>query len=228
MPLKGKSSTGELIMPDDADFMYLGSSGNLPQQISYSSSTTGILGQTSDTAVFVDGATGAVMNTNVSAERVNPVRFKGNWSQKTSTIYEVGDMFRVDSSTPITIQDTLFAPTRLIVWTGEQFVNADSYPPLYSNKKFIEKLMEMRTKIQMMDNAYVLYIYNLSQTSKYIEGKNASLESFRNRNHGINAVPFKAFVFINSFDITLDMDSPNQISVSIDLIQRNALKGYNE
>lgn len=234
----------EIVHPSADDFMFLGSSSSLPFSMSYSSTTTGILGQTSDTAIFVDGVSGAVMNINVSSQRVNPIVFKGNIHYKIEVPKDptIGDTYRIAplSGTSLDLGDnskyyqydgtswvkkTKVAKTRRIVWTGEMWVDSDSYAPLYSNKKFIETLMEMRTSIQMMDNAYVLYIYNVTQTSQSTyEGTLANLEAFRQS----NAVPKYVYVFINSFDISLDANAPNEIGVSLSLIQRNVLKGYNE
>ena len=63
-------------MTDD-EFMFLGSSASFPVSMTYTSSTTGVIGQTPDTAIFVDGSQGAVMNMNVTTERVNPVNYIG-------------------------------------------------------------------------------------------------------------------------------------------------------
>jgi hypothetical protein len=42
----------------------------------------------------------------------------------------------------------------------------DSQPNYYSNKAFIEKMLQIRSSIQMMGNAYVLRAYNLSILNK--------------------------------------------------------------
>lgn len=157
--------------------MYVGSSASLPMNISYNSSVVGILGESPDSAVFVDGTGGAVMRMTISAVRPN-----------------------------------IF--TRIA--TSED-------PNTCSNKAFIEKLIKMRSSIQMMDNAFVLRIYNLStlnmkdysRSISYIEAKRSG-------------PPKEIPVFIESFDISLDMSQPNQISVTLNLILRNKLKGYNE
>lgn len=233
-----------IVHPSADDFMFLGSSSSLPFSMSYSATTTGILGQTSDTAIFVDGVSGAVMNINVSSQRVNPVVFRGDITSASQIPSDpmVGDTYRIfpKNATAIALGDnskyyqyngtswvkkTVVAKTRRIVWTGDKWVDSDTYAPLYSNKKFIETLMEMRTSIQMMDNAYVLYIYNVTQTSQSTyEGTLANLEAFRQN----NAVPKYVYVFINSFDISYEADAPNEVGVSLSLIQRNVLKGYNE
>lgn len=239
------SNVGSDITHPSADkFMFLGSSSSLPFSMSYSATTTGILGQTSDTAIFVDGVSGAVMNINVTSQRVNPVVFKGDITKASQIPSDplVGDTYRIFPSegTAITLGDTskyyqydgsswvkktVIAKTRRIVWTGEMWVDFDTYPPLYSNKKFIETLMEMRTNIQMMDNAYVLYVYNVTQTSQSIyESTLANLEAFRDSND----IPKNIYVFINTFDISLEADAPNEVGVSLSLVQRNVLKGYNE
>ena len=233
-----------IVHPSADDFMFLGSSSSLPFSMSYSSTTTGILGQTSDTAIFVDGVSGAVMNINVSSQRVNPVVFRGDITDASQipTDPMIGDTYRIfpSDATAIALGDsskyyqyngtnwvkkTVVAKTRRIVWTGEMWVDSDTYAPLYSNKKFIETLMDMRTTIQMMGNAYVLYVYNVTQTSQSTyESTLANLEAFREN----NKVPKYIYVFINSFDISLDADAPNEVGVSLSLIQRNVLKGYNE
>lgn len=233
-----------IVHPSADDFMFLGSSSSLPFSMSYSSTTTGILGQTSDTAIFVDGVSGAVMNINVSSQRVNPVVFKGDITSASQIPRDpmIGDTYRIfpEDATAIALDDSSkycqydgtswvqkpeVAKTRRIVWTGEMWVDSDSYAPLYSNKKFIETLMDMRTSIQMMGNAYVLYVYNVTQTSQSTyEGTLANLEAFREN----NKVPKYIYVFINSFDISLDADAPNEVGVSMSFIQRNVLKGYNE
>lgn len=230
--------------PPAEKFMFLGSSSSLPFSMSYSSTTTGILGQSSDTAIFVDGVTGAVMNINVTSQRVNPVVFKGDITDVSEipTDPMIGDTYRIypAEGTALDLGDTsnyyqysgtswvkktAIAKTRRIVWTGERWTDSDSYAPLYSNKKFIETLMDMRKSIQMMDNAYVLYVYNVTQTSQSTyEGTLSNLEAFRDSND----VPKQIYVFINTFDISLESDAPNEVGVSLALIQRNVLKGYNE
>lgn len=215
----------------DDDFMFLGSSSSLPISMSYSSSTTGILGQTPDTAIFIDGVNGAVMNLNITAERVNPVAYRGDISvSKLPSSPLIGDLYRVwpAQGTSITIDKKAYAKGRLIVWTGDEWITADSWPPLYSNKMFIEVLTKLRTRIQMMGNAYVLRIYNITQTSEYMTSSLQTLSSFREKGYGVKAVPKELYVFLNDFDIGLNMDAPNEVSVSLNLIQRNKLKGYNE
>lgn len=159
----------------DQDFMYIGSSSAYPQSISYNSSTTGILGQTPDTAIFVDGVGGAVMRINLSAIRAQPVTYN------------------------------------------------DSQPNSYSNKAFIEKMLEMRSRIQMMDNAYVLRAYNLTTLNKQDEEKTLSQIELKR-----NGDPKEKFVFIDTFEVTLNMERPNEINVSIQFIERNKLVGFNE
>lgn len=226
--------------PTDDKFMFLGSSSSLPFQISYSGSTTGILGQTSDTAIFVDGASGAVMNINISTERVNPVIYRGDEDDipDNKNNWHIGDSYWIEraTSSPYTVKlgSSTVARGSLVTYDGSKWVNADAVPNLYSNKKFIEKMMEMRTSIQMMNNAYVLYVYNVSQLPHNISSV-VDIENFRKRNSGyygegyVDATKPKClYVYINSFDFSLDMDNPHQIEVSINFIQRNILKGYNE
>ena len=221
----------ELPLTDD-DFMFIGSSSSLPVSMSYSSSTTGILGQTPDTAIFVDGVGGAVMNISISAQRVNPVTYKDDItvaSLPSSPL--IGDMYRIwpPTGTMLTINGKKYAKGRLIAWNGSSWINVDTWPPLYSNRYFIEKLTAMRTRIQMMDNAYVLRVYNITQVSETIKKSSLSnLSSFRDEGCGINAVPKELYVFLNDFDISLSMDAPNEVGVTLNLVQRNQLKGYNE
>ena len=43
-----------------------------------------------------------------------------------------------------------------------------------------------------------------------------------------NGDPKEKFVFIDTFDVTLNMERPNEINVSIQFIERNKLVGFNE
>jgi len=162
----------------DSNFMFIGSASTLPISISYMSSTVGVLGQPTDTAVFVDGTGGAVMQINITSTRVNPP----------------------DAD--------------------------DDYPNTYSNKAFIEAMIDLRTYIQMTQNAYVLRIYNLT-TMKKSDYDNLSPLNIIEKRTSLQTEPKSLFVFINSIDITLDLESPNSIDVSLNFIQRNALLGYN-
>lgn len=56
----------------DMNFLYLCSDASITYSVSYSGTTTGILGQSPSNAIFVDPSTGAVGNINVSGTRVNP------------------------------------------------------------------------------------------------------------------------------------------------------------
>lgn len=208
----------------DDEFMFLGSSASFPVSMTYSSSTTGIIGQTPDTAIFVDGAQGAVMNMNISTERVNPV----NYISTTTTPPKdarIGDTYRIGPTKThyITIDKKMYAETTFITWDGEKWIPTDSYAPLYSNRKFLEKLLECRTSIQMMNNAYVLRIYNIEQTPKSTYSNLYNLEQFRN-----NSKPKELYVFLNRYDYTLNMDAPNELSMTYEFVLRNRLKGYNE
>lgn len=208
----------------DDEFMFLGSSASFPVSMTYSSSTTGIIGQTPDTAIFVDGAQGAVMNMNVSTERVNPINYI-SMTMSPPTDARVGDTYRVgrNSQHYIEVDSEKFAETSFITWNGSKWIQTDSYAPIYSNKKFLEKLLECRTSIQMMNNAYVLRIYNIEQTPKSTYSNIYDLEQFRNRNK-----PKELYVFLNKYDYTLNMDAPNELSMSYEFVLRNKLKGYNE
>lgn len=212
-------------MTDD-EFMFLGSSTSFPVSMTYTSSTTGVIGQTPDTAIFVDGSQGAVMNMNVTTERVNPVNYIG-LTTSPPTDARIGDTYRVGKTSNhyITIKgtDTKFAETAFITWDGEKWIRTDTYAPLYSNKKFLEKLLECRTSIQMMQNAYVLRIYHIEQTSIIKHSDSSELQAFRN-----NTTPKELYVFLNRYDYTLNLDRPNELSMSFEFILRNKLKGYNE
>lgn len=162
----------------DSNFMFIGSSSTLPVTISYTSSTVGVLGQPPDTAVFVDGTAGAVMQIAITSTRVNPS----------------------DAN--------------------------DSYPNTYSNKAFIEAIVAMRTAIQMTQNAYVLRMYNMTIMKK-IDYDNLTPSEIIQKRTTLQVSPKSYNVFINSADITLDVDNPNSIDVSLNLIQRNLLLGYN-
>lgn len=52
-----------------SQFMFIGSSASYPVQAVHSSSTTGILGQRPDKAIYVDGVNGIVIKVNISAIR---------------------------------------------------------------------------------------------------------------------------------------------------------------
>ena len=215
----------------DDDFMYVGSSNSFPQSITYNSSTVGIIGQSPDTAIFVDGTGGAVMNITINADRVNPVNYVGLIESEPSSP-KFGDMYRIDGGVGKvnrTIGGLSYMHGVLIVWNGTRWCNVDTSPVVYSNKKFIEKLTEMRTKIQMTDNAYILRIYNATQISKSIYDAGGDiLHTSRENLFGVDAVPRDTYIYINTIDIGLSVDSPNEIAVSMNLIQRNKLKGYNE
>lgn len=210
----------------DEDFMYIGSNNSYPLNINYNSSTVGIMGQLPSTAVFVDGAGGAVMNINLNAERLDPLTYKGETSSTPPTP-EFGDMWRVkapEGEKTATIGGVGYLHGVFIAWNGSSWNNVHASPIVYSNKKFMEVMNKMRSKIQMSQNAYVLRVYNITQLSKktYDTGGEA-LHNFRNSDK------YKeVYVFIDTSEFTTDMSSPNEISVSLGLILRNKLKGYNE
>lgn len=54
------------------NFIYLCSDASLDYNVNYASTTTGVLGQPPDKAIFVDGASGAVGNISISGTRCNP------------------------------------------------------------------------------------------------------------------------------------------------------------
>ena len=210
-------------MTDD-EFMFLGSSASFPVSMTYTSSTTGVIGQTPDTAIFVDGSQGAVMNMNVTTERVNPVNYIGLTTSPPKDA-QIGDTYRVGATKDhfITIDKIKFPETAFITWDGSKWIRTDTYAPLYSNKKFLEKLLECRTSIQMMQNAYVLRIYHIEQTSPFKHNTASKLHAFRN-----DTTPKELYVFLNRYDYTLNLDRPNELSMSFEFILRNKLKGYNE
>lgn len=210
-------------MTDD-EFMFLGSSASFPVSMTYTSSTTGVIGQTPDTAIFVDGSQGAVMNMNVTTERVNPVNYIGLTTSPPKDA-RIGDTYRVGATKDhfITIDKIKFPETAFITWDGSKWIRTDTYAPLYSNKKFLEKLLECRTSIQMMQNAYVLRIYHIEQTSIIKHSDPSELQAFRN-----STTPKELYVFLNRYDYTLNLDRPNELSMSFEFILRNKLKGYNE
>lgn len=283
VPVSGTTSK-DIVLPDFDKFMCLGSSSSLPFQINYSGSTTGILGKTSDTAIFVDGASGAVMNINISTERVNPVVYRGDldgskdaidmspyenqigdsywippressrglnnaWSYYSIILNHVTKEYLLGELLDVQTEIGRYPRGQMITYTGPKlgeeddhpiWIATDTEPNYYSNKKFIEKLMEMRTNIQMMDNAYVLEVYNVSQVhhdARFAHGESSlsQIEEMRKKSSGYYGAglvdasePKRLFVYINTFDFSLDMDNPNQIELSLNLIQRNTLKGYNE
>ena len=53
-------------------FIYLCSDATIDYSLNYSGTTTGVLGQGTDMAIFVDGAAGAVGNISISGVRANP------------------------------------------------------------------------------------------------------------------------------------------------------------
>lgn len=56
----------------EPNFIYLCSDASLSYSLTYSGTTTGILGQRTSDAIFVDPSTGAVGNINISGTRANP------------------------------------------------------------------------------------------------------------------------------------------------------------
>ena len=145
-------------------FMFIGSSAQYPVQAVHSSSTTGILGQTPDKAIYVDGVNGIVIKVNISAIRPH---------------IEGCD----DSQIPT------------------------------SNQAFADKLLEIRSKVQMADRAYILRAYNIQGHQPH---KQAGHE-YRD-----------LYVYIDSYDLSWDMDRPNEMNVSISFVMRNLEVGFDE
>lgn len=54
------------------NFLYLCSDASISYSVSYNGSTTGILGQSTANAIFVDPSTGAVGNIHINGTRANP------------------------------------------------------------------------------------------------------------------------------------------------------------
>lgn len=218
----------------DEDFMFIGSSNALPMNISYNSSTMGILGEHPSEAIFVDGVGGAVMNLTINADRVNPINYKGKISEESPPPSKprFGDMYRVDGGavkSNVTIGETSYMHGVFVAWSGEKWCNPDSNPNMYSNKKFMEELLRMRIKIQTQQSAYVLRIYNISQISRStLMAGGSELHNKRESLYGEKAIPKDMYIYLNTFDIGLSVESPNEITVSMNLIQRNKLRGYNE
>ena len=99
----------------------------------------------------------------------------------------------------------------------------DNYPNSYSNKAFIEKMLQIRSSIQMMDNAYVLRAYNLTILNKSDDNK--TLAQIQAKRQGD---PKDKYVYIDTMDFTYNMERPNELNVSIQFIERNKLVGFNE
>ena len=99
----------------------------------------------------------------------------------------------------------------------------DSAPNTYSNKAFIEKMLAIRSSIQMMGNAYVLRAYNLTTLNK--QDQEATLSRIQALRAGN---PKEKYVYVDTFDISLNAERPNEVNVSITFIERNRLVGYNE
>ena len=57
---------------NNINFVYVCSDANIDYSLSYASTTTGMLGQGPNKAIFVDGSTGAVGNISISGTRCNP------------------------------------------------------------------------------------------------------------------------------------------------------------
>lgn len=157
-----------------SNFMFIGSSASYPVQAVHSSSTTGILGQRPDKAIYVDGANGIVIKVNISA--IRPY---------------------VEDS------DDSVVPT--------------------SNQAFADKLEEIRSSVQMESNAYVLRVYNI-QTHTPLTKDATPQQRIQYQNNNYRDL----YVFIDSYDLTLDMDRPNEMNVSISFVMRNLLVGFDE
>ena len=99
----------------------------------------------------------------------------------------------------------------------------DSQPNYYSNKAFIEKMLQIRSSIQMMGNAYVLRAYNLSILNK--SDQNKTLQQIEAKRAGD---PKDKFVYVDTMEFTYNLERPNEINVSIQFIERNKLVGFNE
>lgn len=165
----------------DFYFMYIGSTAQLPMNITYNSSTVGILGDTPDTAIFVDGTGGAVLKMSISAVRPN-------------------------------LPQILGIDTRIV-----------DEPNTCSNKKFIETLTNMRSAIQMMNPAYILRAYNLSTLS--LKDYDTPLPLIEAKRSG---QPIEIPVYLDSFDVSIDLEQPNVVNANLNLIQRNLKVGFNE
>ena len=130
----------------------------------YSGSTTGILGQPTGNAIFVDGSKGAVAELSITGVRANP-----------TTAAQTG-----------LPHDTI---------TNVQFYT------------YVKALME---KTQMLQNAYILRIYNANWTNS---------EKY---NTDYMDIP----IFIKNISVDFDIMSPNEMKVSLTAVKRNLGKGF--
>lgn len=157
-----------------SNFMYIGSSASYSVQAVHSSSTTGILGQRPDQAIYVDGANGIVIKVNISAIR-------------------------------------------------PQIEGCDDSVVPTSNKAFADKLEEIRSRVQMQSNAYVLRVYNI-QTYNPANRNASAQERYTQKQNNYKDL----YVFLDSYDLNWDMDRPNEMNVSMSFIMRNLLVGFDE
>lgn len=148
----------------DSNFMFIGNSDSLPYEITYNSTTLGILTQPPSTAVFTDGVGGAVARMNVSATRA----------------------ITTDCSDPPSISGDV--------------TNV-------SCRFMIDAITKMKSKAQMLNNAYVLRIYNVFRTpGEYRE----------------------LYVYVGDSTFSIELAEPQALSVNINFIQRNKLVGFNQ
>lgn len=145
-------------------FMAVCSDATFSYNNQYSGSTTGILGQPTSSAIFVDGSKGAIGEINITGVRANP---------KTSA----------QTGTP---QDNI------------------------SNARFYSYVKALMEKTQMLQNAYVLRIYNADWTT-----------SQKYENTYVD-VP----IFISNISADFDQMSPNEMRVSLTAVKRNLGKGF--
>lgn len=78
---------------DSLEFVYLCSDVSFSYSLSYSGTTTGIIGQGPDKAIFVDGPAGAVGSISISGTRCNP-----STSQTTHNVNAGGDFITLSNA----------------------------------------------------------------------------------------------------------------------------------
>ena len=102
----------------------------------------------------------------------------------------------------------------------------NSTPHKYSNKKFIEMLKQMRETKQLASSAYVLRVYNPTTAPVYLNV--ASITPCTNDYIKGPKTYVEFYVFLSEANLSISLNSPNTLDVSLTLLQRNKYRGLSD
>jgi len=193
---------------DDNCFMFLGvTEGGFDFKITYGGKIVGIFGMHPSNAMYMDGTGGAKSDIAISTIRANPTNPDDRWAK---------------IANPGVDYYNSWLPTRV---ENRNIFNSIPNPQVnnISNYAFIEELQDMKVKVQMLDNAYVLRIYRGFGTPFFRKDGAPTNPQItpQIRNRGYVQFP----VYLKNARFQYNVSEPNIMSTELSLFMRNPYMG---